>query len=457
MSVRDGCRGWRALVFTSVCVVAGAAGPEAASLKQAVQQALVTNPVIKSVSHNRKAIDQDLRVARGAYLPQFDITASRGEEITNDVTTRARGGGEGGSTTLAARDVSLTMTQRIFDGFETDSRVEREKARVRSARWSVFENSEFLGLDAVNSYLGVIRQRETAAHAEDLVRLHVKTLSSLQSRGRAGVGTAADEFQTEVRLARARALLAQTHGNLRDAEAVYLRIVGTPPDKLTRPGLVAGALPVGLDAALEAAQKSNPTVLVREADIDAAKADVGVSTAPFYPRLNLEGDARIEDDVAGINTVDKSARIALRLRWNLYRGGADLAGRREALSRLAQAKSLRMESLIDTRERMRRAWNALDAARERVKLLGRAVAFSIRTRDTYRQQFQVGRRTLLDVLDSENELFTSRVQLLTAEVIEVGSSFRILAIAGSLLKTLDIALNVEAMTEHKSFMEDVFR
>lgn len=428
----------------------------AASLKQAVVQALDTNPVVRAAAENRKAIDQELRRARGTYLPQVDLTASRGEEITNDITTRARDG-KGDSTTLPARDVSIALTQRIFDGFETDSRVERQKARVRSAKWSVFENSEFLALDAVNAYLSVVRQRETVRHAEELVRLHVSTLDSLKQRGRAGVGTAADEFQTEVRLARAQALLARTQGNLRDAEAIYQRIVGAHPDKLTKPGISAGILPVGLDTALQAAEKNNPTVLVREADIDAAKSNVDVSAAAFYPKLNLEADARYENDVAGINAYDRSARIALRLRWNLYRGGADEADRREALARVAEAKSRRMESLIDTRERMRRAWSALESARERVRRLSRAVAFSVRTRDTYRQQFQVGRRTLLDVLDSENELFTSRVQLIAAEVIQLGAGYRILAISGTLLKSLDISLKAEATTEHKSFMEDVFR
>jgi adhesin transport system outer membrane protein len=215
-------------------------------------------------------------------------------------------------------------------------------------------------------------------------------------------------------------------------------------------------LPPGLDAALKHAVKNNPTVLVREANIDAAKSQVDVTEAPFYPKLNLEADANYENDVGGINDFERSARVALRLRWNLYRGGADRASRREALARLAEAKSQRLETLIDIQERMRRSWNALEAATERVKRLNRAVAFSIRTRDTYRQQFQVGRRTLLDVLDSENELFTSRVQLITAEVIQLVSSHRILAISGTLLKTLEISLKAEMMAEPNSFIDDFF-
>jgi adhesin transport system outer membrane protein len=434
--------------------ILGTAAAQAVTLKQAVVQALETNPVIKTVAQNRKAIDQDLRVARGAYLPQLDVTTSYGIEFTNDVTTRASV--ERDTARLPARDVNIALTQRVFDGFETSNRVEREKARVRSAKWSVYENAEFLAFDAIRAYLEVVRQRETARHAEELVRLHVDTLNSLQQRGRAGVGTAADEFQTEVRLARAQALLAQSEGNLRDAEAIYLRIMGARPDKLTKPGIDIGVLPPGLNAALKQAQKNNPTVLVREANIDAAKSQVDVTEAPFFPKLNLEADANYEKDVGGINGFEKSARVALRLRWNLYRGGADRASRREALARLAEAKSQRLETLIDIQEGMRRAWSALQAATERVKRLNRAVAFSVRTRNTYRQQFQVGRRTLLDVLDSENELFTSRVQLITAEVIQLVSSHRILAISGSLLKTLEISLKAEMMAEPNSFIDDVF-
>ncbi len=434
--------------------VAVPAAAQAVTLKQAVVQALATNPIIKTVSQNRRAVDQDLRIARGAYLPQLDVTASRGEEYNNDFRTRAST--ERDAVKLPARDINIALTQRIFDGFETSNRVEREKARVRSAKWSVYENAEFLAFDAINAYLEVARQRETTRRAEELVKLHVDTLDSLRQRGQAGVGTAADEFQTEVRLARARALLAQTRNNLRDSEAVYLRIVGARPGKLTLPGIDIGVLPPGLEAALEHAEKHNPTVLIREANIDAAKSQVDVTEATFFPKLNLEADAGYENDIGGINDFERSGRVALRLRWNLYRGGADRASRREALRRLAEAKSQRLETLIDIQERMRRSWNALEAATERVKLLNRAVAFSVRTRNTYRQQFQVGRRTLLDVLDSENELFTSRVQLVTAKVIQLVSSHRILAISGNLLKTLEISLKAEMMAEPKSFINDLF-
>lgn len=441
---------YRKFLAAMLAATLGIANGHAATLRQAVVQALDTNPVVAKAKQNRNAVDHELEVSRGAYLPQVDVVAGYGIEFTNDFRTRQNPSGEE-TADLPRREASLRMTQRVFDGFETDSRVARGKAGVREAGKRVVESAESIAFEAVSSYLEVVRQREILVLADQLVAVHVRTRDSLRRRRRAGVGTAADTFQTEVRLERARALRLRTMNNLRDAEAFYQRVVGAPPDKLSRPKSSAGVLPVGLGAALQQIEGHNPRVAVRKAEVAKFAAGVDVATAAFYPRVNIEADGEFLNDADGIEEIDKSARVMLRLRWNLYRGGADISRRREALARLSEAKSERRVEQIRAEQDMREAWNAHEAAVERSKRLTRAVEFSARTRDSYRQQFRVARRSLLDVLDAEQELFTSRILLIRAEINRILKSHEILALSGQLLKTLEISLGAAAMSGPSSF------
>lgn len=442
------------IVSTAVAALALAGGgAHAISLEEAVLLALETNPRIQTVIGDRKAVDQELRQARAGYFPTVDLNLGYGREYTNDFRTRVRLG-KGDTLALPRKEASLLMTQKLFDGFDTDSRVARQKALVNSAGKRVFENSEFLGFDAVTAYLVVVQQRESLRLADDLVAVHINTLEQIAQRVRAGAGNAADVFQTEVRLARAQALRSQVIRDLRDGEANFERTVGQAPDTLTRPLFPTSVFPADKDSALELATGNNPTIRVRESDIDAAEAEIAVATSNFFPKIDFEAQAAYNEDNEGINDEEQTGQLMVRLRWNLYRGGGDRANRREALARLAAAKSRRGEAMIEAQEQARRAWNAYEAAIDRVDRLSRAVQFSVQTRNAYRQQFQVAQRTLLDLLDAENELFTSRVQLIGAEISKLRSGYRVLAIGGTMLRTLKVEAPEASNPKVRTFLED---
>ena len=406
------------------------------------------------MASNRLAVDEELRQARGLYLPSLDIAAGIGKERTNDPGTRAAGEG---TVTLTREEYSATLIQRLFDGFETDSRVARQKGRVESAARRVFETSEFLALDVTGAYLEVIRQRELVRLAENNVKIHVVMVESLTERLIRGVGTTADVAQAEARLARTQATLTQRLNDLRDTEALYNRIVGAYPEELLRPELAEGAMPGDLDAALTLTEENNPTARIFEADIKASEAEVDLAEAEFFPFITLEAGTTYFDDRDGVEGYDHDQTLMVRMRWNLFRGGIDRANRREALQRVSEDKSRRLSALIDAGEEMRRSWNRVEASHRRVEELGRSVQFNIETRDAYVAQFEVARRTLLDVLDAENELFQSRGQLVSVEIDELRASYRVLAVAGVLLKSLGIAAPAEADIGSRPFLQDIWR
>lgn len=424
----------------------------AMSLQEAVAQAIATNPDIGIVASNREAVDQELRQARGLYLPQIDFAAGLGLQSFNDSVSRADGTDD--TQNNLGQETSVTLQQRIFDGFEAGATVEREQARVESAANRVLENSEVLALDAIGVYLEVLRQRDLVKLAEDNVAYHIQVLESQRQRLAGGGGSQADVDQTEARGARAENTLIETLNDLRDAEAVFTRIIGSfPGTDLTYPEFPAASLPGDLDSAVQLAVRNNPTTRIFEADVRTAEAEIELSEVPFYPAVTLEALTEYNDGTSATDTYEFNNQVMFRVRWNIFRGGIDRAARQEALFRLTESKNRRYRSVLESQQEMRTSWFALEAARSSIEALEDARDFNRATLDAYEQQFEVAQRTLLDVLDAENELFVSEGQLVTAQTNEQLASYRILGVGGVLLETIGVSAPEQAVVEQKSWAE----
>ena len=443
----------KAALLGTALVLPASLSAQAVSITEAIELALSTNPNIGIVASNREAVDEELKQARGLWLPQIDLALGIGRERTNDRTTRAVANSQ--ALTLTREEASITLQQRIFDGFEANNTIDREKARVESAANRVHENAEFLALDVIGGYVEVLRQRELVRLAEANLKVHIGILDSLQQRLAGGGGSRADVAQTEARSARARATMTQTLNDLRDAEAAYTRIVGQYPDQIEAPEFPEGVLPNDLESAVTLANTNNPTTKIFEADVKSSLAEVSIAAVPLYPAVTLEAESEYNDGRDGIETYEFNNQVMLRLRWNLFRGGIDRANRQEQLSRLAESKNRRLRSFLDAQQEMRQSWFALEASRQRVEDLSDAVKFNMETRDAYRQQFEVAQRTLLDVLDAENELFVASGQLVSSQTNELLASYRILAVGGTLMNTLSITPPQQAMVEHTGWLEGV--
>lgn len=446
----------RYLLAASTIALLGfsAQSASAQAMSEVVKLAVETNPQIGVVSANRQAVAEELRQARGLWLPQVDLTGSVGPQWSNDVYSRSNA--SGANEELISSDGRLTLTQRVFTGFNTTHQIEREKARVASAASRVYDNAEYLGLDAVAAYLEVIRQRELYALAKQNVDFHKAILTKLDQRLAGGVGTRADVSQTRARLARAEATLAQTANDLGDTEAFYTRVIGQFPGELTRPEFPVTALPQSIDAAVQLAHHNNPKVRTAEYDVKASREEADMAESAFYPQVNLVADTGYNNDQAGRDTYGYDSRVLLRGNINLFRGGIDRAARQEAVQRMHQARELRSQITNEQKEEARRSWFAYQASAQRVQQLEVAVKDLKETRDAYEQQFNIGQRTLLDLLDAENELFTARGQLLSADLNQLRSGYRLLASDGLLLKTLQIAAPKQANIESESFDDSIW-
>jgi adhesin transport system outer membrane protein len=401
------------------------------SLRDAVATGVETNPEYGEVAASRRATDEELNQGKAKYLPSIDMRADTGPEYTDSELTDD-------SETLWRYLASVTLTQMLFDGFETKYEVARQKARVNSSANRVRETAELVGLSVVEAYLEVLRQRQILMIARQNVDAHLSIMDQIKEGVNAGRSTQADFEQSNARLAAARATESQIRQSLRTAEAQYRAETGDAPGQLTLPEIPYGNLTQDVDQEVEKALAYSPTLDIFEADIEVAYAEAQGTRSTFYPQLDLEVNANQGHNIDGIEGTNRGASALLVMNWNLYRGGADMARSREFIHRHQQSKESRARAGRAVENDVRSTWASMVSAGERAREFAAQAAANTEVVKAYQDQFNLDRRTLLDVLDAQNELFVSRTSTINAEFLEMFAVFRLLALKGTLLPTLGV-------------------
>ncbi len=412
------------------------------NLRDAVAVGVLVNPQTEALENNRRATDEELNQAKALYLPSVDLRADGGVQYTK--RKYDNGGGtqsDSGSTAQAG----VTLTQMLFDGFNTTYENERQSWRVRSAAHRVRESAEFTGLDIIEAYIDVLRQRELLAIAVENTRQHAGILGQIQDATSAGRSTQADVEQTNARMAAARATEANVRQALADAETTYRRRVGDlPQPDLDRPHPPRELLEGNVEDEVKQALTHSPTLDIYEADVNVAAKESEQSKSTMYPEVDLQLNANAGKNVDLVEGTERGASALVVANWNLYRGGGDIARQREFVYRHAQSKSERNNAARAVELDVRQTWSSMVAAAERAEQFGRQADANGQVVQAYKDQFNLDRRTLLDVLDSQNEWFVSRTNAINNQYLEMFAVYRLLAVKGALMNTLQVAYPKEA-------------
>lgn len=428
-----------AIGFTILCFgwFGNAFAGEASTLLSTVQQALNTHPDIRVQTNELQARAQEIEQAKAGYKPRVDLTAAAGWEWNDNASTRGAGYGDGRS--LIRKEAGAKLTQMLFDGHATDSEVARQQARYESMRRRLDGTSLNVALDAVKSHLDVLRHRELLRLSEENLRAHERTESQIRLRHQAGVGSSVDLEQVRGRRANADASRISDLANLKDVETKYLRTVGIPASATLQPApALDQVLPPSLHEAMQVAVAEHPTLLSAMADIEAAKAQYEAAKQNDFPKLDFELGANWGDDQNGLEGTNKDMSALVRLRYSLYSGGRDSARKSQTAHLLNEAKEVRNQTYRQVVESLRLSWAAYQATRSQLGSLQDYVRATAATRKAYGKQFNIGKRTLVDLLNVENELFEAKRSLVNARYDNLYAQFRILAGMGRLLQQLKI-------------------
>lgn len=413
------------------------------SLPNVVRMSIATHPTVDASKANAREAEFNVRDQRSDFFPTVSTRTSGGLDRANNTTTRGRASRppDGGdpARTQGRYQVELTVNQRVFDAGDTLYRSRSASLAHQSTLDLVADSEEIIGLRAIAAYLDVVRQQRIVEFAEENVARHVEVLELIQERAEGGGGSEADVAQTRTRLSQARSNLVQAQGDLQIATADFIEAVGLPPSGLERPESVEKFLPKDLDEALGDAALNNHALKSSNNLARSAEFDRQAATSSFLPRLDIELSHSRENNVEGVDGQANESAALLVLSYDIFAGGRDLAQLNEAREAKSEAEFIAAETQRLVEEQVRVNFANLRTSEERVRILIDRVETAGEVVDAYAIQFELGQRTLLDVLDVENELFEAQVALEDAETLFLVSQYQVLATVGRLIRAVDLA------------------
>lgn len=404
----------------------------ALTLQEVVDHTLKTNPELLAARQQVLAREKEVRAAKGGYLPSLDAELGVGREWTESPAT----GGE--DVELTRREAALRLRQMIYDGSATSSEVDRQKARYNSALFDTVDTEETISLRVAEAYIEVMRQSELLELLESSLDEHKNIYDQMALRSDAGVGSRSDLDQIAARLSLANSNFVAGQNNLQDAVSNFYGVVGYIPDVSTLEKPEGVSVPNTIEEAIAQAFNNNPQLKSADADIEAAEAQYRASKSQLYPTLSLEGDRTWNEDIDGIEGTNEDWVIALRLRYNLYNGGSDNARKKQTAYLIEEAKQIRSTTKRQVEEGMRLSWNAYEYTQKQLSFLTTYSDSVVSTREAYRKQFNIGKRSLLDLLNTENELLEAKSNYLNASYDQLYSLYRIAQAEGGLVNKLGI-------------------
>jgi outer membrane protein, adhesin transport system len=419
------------LLLLNLATLAAAQTPSPMTLKDAVEQAILQNPEVKLRFHNLNAAQEERRSAEGGWLPRIDLEAGTGIYNTLSPTFPS-------ATSYSGNRASIQLRQMLFDGMAVSNEVRRLSYAQQASYFELQAVSQQIGLEATRAYVDTLRYRELLELAQENYTTHQEVHDRLAEKVKAGVGRRVDLEQAAGRLALAESNWLTEVSNLHDVSARYQRLVGnTPAETLARLDPMDAYLPVGTEFLGEAVLK-NPEFMGAVATIRSYRADMQAKRSLLSPTLELRARQSLETNQRGVQGDYRDTALELVLNYNLYRGGADLARTKQYAAKLESAYDLRDKACRDIWQTGQIAFNDSIRLGSQLKLMSQHELSTSKARQAYQQQFDIGQRSLLDLLDTENELYQARRALANAEHDLQLAEIRVLAVKGDLLSALKL-------------------
>ncbi len=411
------------------------------TIEESMIKAYMTNPTLAAERAQLRVTDENLPQALGLRRPSVTGQGDLGVAYEDTSTS--------GSDQLTPRDVSIGVTQPLWTGGRADAAVSQAEYQVRAERANLLNTEEVVLLQAATAHLDVVRDQTLLNLAANNVKVLAKSRDEAKAQLAAGVATRTDLAQAEARLAQGIASERQAEANLTNSRAAYLKAVGDMPGTLQAPPPVAN-LPAGEDVAIKQASELNPQVLTAQANEQAARAGIDVAQAQLMPTLGVSGQLAHHEDqqVSGLRT--DSAQLLLTLTVPLYQGGGEYSKVRAAKESYGQTQNQIEAALRVAKLDATQAWQNLEAAQANIASFQSQIDANTIAYNGVVEEQRVGTRTLLDVLNAQQELFTSQSNLATAQHDEAVSSYQLKSAIGE-MTALALNLQVERYDPQKHY------
>lgn len=430
----------------ALCLVGGAAA-HAESMTEAVAQALQQHPSVIAAIANRDALSEERREYVSDYFPELNLSLGTGRLYADNSTSRGLSVTRGvGYSWINEGNISLRQT--IFDGFETNNRVDAATARQSSAHLQIMDVRETLAMRAIASYLEVMRNQETLgklkAHNAKLDD-YIKRIELMVDEGVVDESMAAQARDVRAQL---KSTEATVEGLLASAMSDYNEVIGHEPETvLEKPAGMMDIIEPDVEKAVALALQNHPALKAAHFSESAYEHDADAEKASIYPDLTGEVSymKRDQADVIGGEAID--ARAMLRVNWVLQTGGEQFARMKKTQHRQDEAEARFQERARQVEKAVRSSYADLKSSERQVTVLQDRVRLSRDLKRTQETQFEGARISLLQLMQTENALFNSEMSLLNGEYRHLASQYAVLAGIGKLQESLQ--LSAAAASRHE--------
>lgn len=416
------------LAGAALFALAIASAPVSAqSIEEALATAYMNNPTLQARRAQLRAVDQGVPLARSNWRPTVSVTGEAGwtrnrqevESVSNNRTTNPV-------------SVGVTVSQTLFRGFRTEAEIDQAEMNVLAERAFLRAVEQQVLLDTATAYLNVVRDDAVVDLNINNEEVLGRQLQAARDRFRVGEITRTDVAQAEARLSGAKSDTAASEATLESSRANYLRLVGLVAEDLDEPDAVPN-LPVTRDGAIDRALANNPSIIAAEYTWRAAQDEIRNQRGRLLPEVSLNG--RFSQGWEQNNLEDSNTQVfsaAVNVTVPIYQGGSVYSQLRQAKHIAGQRRLEYDEARTQVREQTEQAWEQLVATESRIESLRDEIDAARIALEGVEREAQVGARTVLDVLDAEQELLNARVDMALARRDRLVAGYALLSSVGDL-------------------------
>ncbi len=422
------------LFIIGICIVNSS---QALTLEESVEQVMLNDPMLKQSYSRMKSTDSEKDIAGSEYLPEVILSAAAGEEDTKYKS------GVNIDNQLTRTELGILVRQSIFSGLSTKYEVRRLAHETESERLKLYADAEDKAMEVIEVYLQLIEAQQLLQLSLQNEQDHKKILEDVKTKVDNQLAARSDLAQVESRLSNAQASTIAARNRLFSLEARYFKLVNQAPQNLTEPVANNANIPQTINEAMELAKSNHQAIQSAMLDIEATESAYKAAAADYYPSLDLELAANADENIDGIEGKNQDASIMLRLQYSLYQGGKTNAQRRASAWRYQEAIELRSETEREVLQAVKQSWYDNELLESQLDFLKLNVENSKVAEEAYREQFNVGKRELLDVLISKTELFRARQSYIETWYDKLMANYQLKNSTGVLLQSLFIEYPVE--------------
>lgn len=419
----------------------------ATTLKQSIQKILKDNPVIKERVKNYNTTLQDIKIAKSGWLPTLDYLGGIGYERINNQGT---GFSDKGSHIYES---SLIFVENIFNGWSTTHQIRTHQARAAAAAYNYIEKVNDISFNLVNYYLQVLKNRELLNIAKQNIDINKAIQKKVKKLYDSGLTTKSELEKINASLSLAYSNYTVQQNNLQDSlyQLKYYYGIKADPNDLVRP-VFSYKLPSNYEEGKKFAISHNPSILVQRYNIKVAQEDRLEKKSAYYPKIDLEARESWSKNTGGIDGKDTRFRAVVKVTWNLFRGFSDKERIQKGTSKINQEIQIKNDLIRQTIESYDLSWNAYKMTKQQLQHLKEYKKYALSTLRLYSKEYDLGRRSLLDLLSAQNDLINAKSQITTASYNYLFSKYRILDAMGSMVAS--ILGDINPVYKNVGFLQD---